>query len=209
MLDLDTGGGELLASLAPPAGRTVAVEGWAPNVDVATHRLAPLGVEVVAAQAADRLPLPDRTFDLVLNRHGRLCAPEIARVLRPGGRLLTQQVGSDDCTDLNTALDAPPTHPTPWNLAIATAALTAAGLRVVDAQEARPTLTFADIGAVVFHLRMVAWQVPDFDLRRYDGPLRRLHAAIQRDGHCRVRTHRFLLVAELDHQDGCTRPLAG
>ena len=39
LLDVDTGGGELLACLAPLPARTTAVEGWAPNLTVARERL--------------------------------------------------------------------------------------------------------------------------------------------------------------------------
>jgi SAM-dependent methyltransferase len=95
LLDVDAGGGELLACLAPLPARTTAVEGWAPNLTVARERLAPLGVDVRFAPDA-RLPGDGRSVDLVLNRHGRLNPEETARVLRPGGALLTQQVGSDD-----------------------------------------------------------------------------------------------------------------
>ncbi len=47
MLDMGTGGGELLAGLAARAPVTVATEAWAPNVPVAAARLAPLGIAVV------------------------------------------------------------------------------------------------------------------------------------------------------------------
>ncbi len=106
LLDVDTGGGEMLASLGPRPGRVTAVEGWAPNLPVARERLGPLGVEVLFAPDA-ALPLDDDSVDLVLDRHGRLDAGEIARVLAAGGRLLTQQVGSDDCAELNEALGVP------------------------------------------------------------------------------------------------------
>jgi len=87
VLDLDTGGGELLAELAPLPAHTVAVESWAPNVPVARDRLTPFGVSVVT-----ELPGGEEEFDLVLSRHGRLPAEDIARLLRRGGTLLTQQV---------------------------------------------------------------------------------------------------------------------
>jgi SAM-dependent methyltransferase len=191
VLDIDTGGGELLASLDPPAGRTWAAESWPPNVPVAAERLAPSGVEVVGTEG---LPFDDGKFSLVLNRHGRFDAAGIARVLAGGGTVLTQQVGSEDGVELNHALGAPVTDKR-WNLDVATEALAAAGVDVVDAREEWPLLTFHEIGAVVYQLRMVPWQVPDFTVARYDSALRRLHARIEADGPFAVRTHRFLIRA--------------
>jgi SAM-dependent methyltransferase len=187
LLDVDTGGGEMLASLAPLPARTVAVEGWEPNLAVARDRLGPLGVEVVPAATG--------TFDLVLNRHGRLDAGEVARVLRPGGRLLTQQVGSDDCAGINEALGAPPADERTWTAGTATSALTAAGLTVLDVRQEWPPFTFLDIGALVYQLRAVPWQVPGFTVARYENALRRIDAHIRSHGEFRVRAHRFLILA--------------
>ncbi|MEV4516479.1 methyltransferase [Dactylosporangium sp. NPDC049525] len=189
LLDVDTGGGELLASLAPLPPHAVASEAWPPNVRIATDRLTPLGVTVRQSTTA----LPAAGFDLVLNRHGACDAGELARLLRPGGLLLTQQVGSDDCTSLNTALGAPPAYPPgSWDAASAGAALTAAGFTLLDVREEHPAVTFADVGALVFQLRMVTWQVPDFTVERYDDALRRLHAAGRPIG---THAHRFLIHA--------------
>ncbi|MER6257905.1 hypothetical protein ABT224_41975 [Streptomyces sp. NPDC001584] len=69
LLDIDTGGGELLASLAPLPPRSVATENWVPNVPLARQRLSPLGVEVHQASGSN---LPSGPFELILNRHGAL-----------------------------------------------------------------------------------------------------------------------------------------
>ncbi|MDT0444380.1 class I SAM-dependent methyltransferase [Streptomyces sp. DSM 41886] len=197
LLDVDTGGGELLASLQPLPRHTWATEGWPPNIAVARGRLEPLGVTVVPAPDRETLPLEDRSVDIVLNRHGRLAAHEVRRVLRPGGSLLTQQVGSDDCAELNEALGAPPSHPPgSWNLNAAGEALTRADLALTRGEEEHPVLTFYDIGAVVYHLRMVSWQIPDFSPERYDSALRRLHRHMCSEGRFDVRAHRFLITAE-------------
>ncbi|MFG2738086.1 methyltransferase domain-containing protein [Streptomyces harbinensis] len=202
-LDVDTGGGELLAGLGDLPGRMWATEGWAPNVAAARRRLEPLGVTVLPAPEPEVLPLPDGAVDVVLNRHGRLAAREIGRVLRPGGVLLTQQVGSDDCAGLNRALGAPPAHrPGSWDARAASAALTGAGLRLRRVEEEYPVLTFYDIGALVYHLRLVAWQVPGFSPERYGPALRRLHARMCAEGRFEVRAHRFLIVAERPGSDG-------
>jgi SAM-dependent methyltransferase len=190
LLDLDTGGGEMLAELAPLPSTTVAVESWAANVPVARERLAPFGVSVVT-----ELPGGEHEFDVVLSRHGRLPIEDIARLLRPGGALLSQQVGSDDLAGLNAALGAPPPYAQPWNADVAVAAIEAAGLEVTDVREERPAVTFRDVGAIVFQLRAVPWQIRDFTAERYDRELRRLDAVIRTDGEFSVTAHRFVVQA--------------
>ncbi|GGN55475.1 methyltransferase type 11 [Actinoplanes lobatus] len=191
VLDLDTGGGELLAELAPLPPHTVAVETWARNTPAARERLTPFGVEVQT-----ELPSEENEFDLVLSRHGRLPVADIARLLKPGGVLLTQQVGSADLADLNIALGAPPPHPRRWDAEVAVAALQSAGLRVTEVREEHPLLTFRDIVAVVHHLRTVPWQIRDFTPHRYERELARLSALIRTRGEFVVRAHRFLVRAE-------------
>jgi SAM-dependent methyltransferase len=194
LLDVDTGGGELLASLAPLPARARAVEGWAPNLAVARERLTALGVEVLFAPDA-MLPIEAGSVDVVLNRHGQLNPHEVARVLHPGGTLLTQQVGSDDCAEINGALGAPAAYGTPWNADVAVEALTSAGLTVTDVRQEWPPFTFHDIGALIFQLRAVPWKVRDFTADRYDGALRRIDRHIRADGYWRVQAHRFLIRA--------------
>ena len=190
VLDLDTGGGELLAELAPLPPHTVAVESWAPNTPVARDRLTPYGVSVVT-----ELPGDEEEFDLVLSRHGRLPAQDIARLLRHGGTVISQQVGSDDLADLNAALGAPPPYQKRWNADVAIAALEAAGLEVTDIREEHPRLTFHDVGAVVYQLRAVPWQIHNFSPQRYERGLRRLDAVIRTDGRYTATAHRFLIQA--------------
>jgi hypothetical protein len=171
----------------------VAVEGWAPNVPVARDRLTPFGVQVVT-----ELPGGEEEFDVVLSRHGRLPAEDIARLLRHGGTLLSQQVGSDDLADLNAELGAPAPSARRWTAEDAVAALRSAGLTVTDVREERPPLTFHDIGALVYQLRAVPWQVRDFTPQRYDRPLRRIDAIIRTHGQYTVTAHRFLVRATRD-----------
>jgi len=190
LLDIDTGGGEFISGLTQLPPRTVAVESWPPNLEIARQRLTPLGVSV-----EDRLEAITENFDLILNRHGRLDATALANRLMPGGRLLTQQVGSRNHLELTRLLDAP--SPQSWSLSTAVAQLEAAGLRVEHADEALLPCTFRDIGAVVYQLRMVAWQVPDFNPAVYEEKLRKLHQRILTEGGLTVHEHRFYLEAVL------------
>ncbi|GAA2469803.1 hypothetical protein Ahu01nite_000530 [Winogradskya humida] len=184
-----------MAALAPLPARTTATEGWRPKVPVAEERLTPLGVTVVFTP--DRtLPVASGSVDVVLNRHGRVDPAEAARALQPGGTLLTQQVGSDDCAAINTALGAPPAYSTPWNADVAIAQLSAAGFTIVDVRQEWPAFDFYDIGALVYQLRAVPWQVPDFTLDRYGASLRQIDEQIRAEGRFRAHAHRFRISAQ-------------
>lgn len=197
-LDLDTGGGEQLLALRPhwPA-RVAATEGYPPNLRLATERLAPLGVEVVAVESSERavLPFPDVSFDVVLNRHGG-CLPmgEIARVLTPGGTLLTQQVHGQTLVDLLAHFGARPQWPeaTP---AYYLPRLAAAGLELVELEEYAGAEVFADVGAVVYFLTAIPWLVPGFSVRTHLAPLRALQARVARGEELRFATRGYRIEA--------------
>lgn len=98
VLDLGTGGGERLAGMrADLPDRVVATESWHLNAPIAQDRLRPLGVDVVRAWSEEgALPFGGGSFDLVIDRHEGLDPAEVARVLRGGGTLVTQQVYRHD-----------------------------------------------------------------------------------------------------------------
>lgn len=198
LLDLGTGGGEFLSSLAPLPDRTAATESYRPNVPVARRRLEPLGVRVVdtSDEDEDHLPFPDHMFDMVVSRHESYLPAELRRVLVPGGTFVTQQVGGLDLAELNAALGAPPHQYQSWNADAAAEELERAGLRVTDRREEMITETLDDIGAVVLFLRLTPWHVPGFDVGRYDRRLRALHADLSAGTPLEVRSHRFLITAE-------------
>ena len=94
LLDMCTGGGEFLMMLGHPCENTSVTEGYAPNLALCQRTLAPLGVEVLESDGEGALPFGDARFDRVINRHGSYLPSEIYRILKPGGRFITQQVGA-------------------------------------------------------------------------------------------------------------------
>ena len=195
LLDLGTGGGEFLTSLAPLPSRTAATEGHPSNVPVARRRLEPLGVEVAETGDDDALPFPDGSFALISSRHESYDPAEVRRVLTPGGVFVTQQVGGRDLEEINQALGAPAHGYRDLDLRAASDELTAAGLELTWQQEARCRPEFRDVGALVLFLRITPWQVPDFSVERYDAPLRALHEGMRRGRTLTVSCHRFALTA--------------
>ncbi len=210
MVDVGTGGGEVLAGITPRPAHTIATESWPPNVPVAVRRLRPLGIPVIHSDGAPenmseagasaepgrpgRLPFADGAFDLVINRHESFRGDEVYRVLAPGGTFLTQQVDyhSDDALFGVLGLD-PPDAPQTW-LPLAEGQLTAAGLRIASTAAAQSTRYFEHVGAVVYYLKIVGWAVPAYSLEAF---LPALRAAWQRPGTwpLPVTGRRFIVLA--------------
>ncbi|MBX3051090.1 MAG: methyltransferase domain-containing protein [Caldilineaceae bacterium] len=184
VLDMDTGGGERLLEMRPHwPGRVVATEEYPPNLALARQRLEPLGVAVVDVRITDEDPLPfaDGEFALVLNRHSAFNAAEIARILAPGGRFLTQQVHGMWTHDLMAYFGATPQWPdaTPERYV---PRLQAAGLEIVQVQEWAGKLRFTDVGAIVYYLKCVPWEVPNFTVATHQADLFALQERLEKTG---------------------------
>ncbi|PZT76386.1 MULTISPECIES: class I SAM-dependent methyltransferase [unclassified Streptomyces] len=197
-LDIQTGGGEVLASVPKLPPLTAATESWPPNIARATALLHPLGAVVVADEDEPPLPFGDAAFDLVVSRHPvTTWWDEIARVLAPGGTYFSQQVGPAGVFELVEYFlgPQPPEVRGARDPERARADAEAAGLEVVDLRAERLRTEFFDIGAVVYFLRKVIWMVPGFTVERYRPRLRALHHRLESGGPFVAHTSRFLIEA--------------
>jgi len=210
MLDLGTGGGEILSQLSPLPAITVATEAYLPNAFIAARRLSPLRVQVIAVEGAPEnystlatpdantpsLPIRDRSFDLVINRHESYLAAEVLRILRPHGRFITQQCGGRNYAGLNDLLGLPAPRFESWNLSNARAQLLAVGFDLLDMREQFTTVRFHDVGAIVYFLKAAPWQAPDFAVPKFRNRLSELHNQIENTGPIAIQAHHFLIEAE-------------
>lgn len=197
-LDIATGGGERLLSMRDSWPQTVAVtEGYPPNLDLARSRLEPLGVRVVDLENDEYTPMPfeDGEFALVLNRHAAIFVDEIARILEPGGRLLTRQVHGLWAQDLLAAFGATPQWPdaspekyVPW--------LQSAGFNVLDVKDWSGRLVFTDVGAIVYYLKAVPWLVPGFSIASHTDNLMSLQKQIETQGELVFQARNYLIEAQ-------------
>lgn len=204
-VDLGTGGGELLASLrdAFPA-RMVATEAYPPNLAVARERLEPLGVTVVPYQANETtslLPFANASFDVILSRHEAYDAREVARVLTPGGVFLTQQVDGRSHADLLARFGTQPQWPE-VTVERLSEQLRATGLVIGDARSWWGHIAFRDVGALVYYLKAVPWEVPGFSVARFAGALLELQRLLLAEGTLRFAEGRFIIQARKRHQRG-------
>ena len=192
MLDMGTGGGEFLLSLDMRLPRTFATEAWPPNVALAGANLRAIGVPVVQDEgAADnvlqglqdprgRLPFRDGAFEAVINRHEAFYAPEVARILEPGGVFLTQQVDNGNLDD-SYALLGVDVVPQPSWIEIAVTQVERAGFTVVAAERFLESHVFADAGAFAWYLKAITpldGDYPDFTIAEHRATLATLPTPI-------------------------------
>lgn len=182
-LDLQTGGGEVLAGAEHYPPTTIATESWPPNIAKAARTLWPRGVVVVAG-ADDLLPFAGGAFDLVTSRHpATLRWNEIARVLRPGGTYFAQHVGPASAFEVVEYFLGPQVAARKnRDPDVEAAAARAAGLEIVELRTERLRMEFFDVGAVVYFLRKVIWMVPSFSVERYRARLHQLHDQVEARG---------------------------
>lgn len=198
VLDTSTGGGEKLLSFRdvwPPIVK--ATEGYEPNLELAQQNLAAFGVEVLYAEGSDSelLPFPDNTFDLVLNRHGGINCDEVARILKPGGTFLTQQVDGMTEHDLIAVFitdspqwaDANPDKYRPW--------LERVGLIVERVAQHDGREIFSDVGAIVYHLKAIPWLVDDFSVDTHLPQLMQLQEQVEAGRPLTFSSKRYLIQA--------------
>lgn len=191
MLELECGDGTLAAALPRRPELLVATESYEPNLAIAATRLP----HVLAANS-DALPLRDTAFDLVTCRHPIVAWwTEIARVLAPGGAYLAQHVGPRSVAELSDFMLGPQPHSDARDPEKARRDAITAGLDVVDLRSEALPMTFDDVGAVVYFLRLVVWIVPGFSVDRFRDRLQALHDQIQVDGPFRATSARFLIEA--------------
>jgi len=199
VLDIQTGGGEVFSQVldaAGPPALVAATESWPPNVAVARQKLAPVGGTVAEVADEADLPFEDATFQLVVSRHPTTVVwPEIARVLRPGGTYLSQQVGAGTNRELTDFMMGSQPVSGQRSPERARAKAGSVGLEVIDLRAETLEVRFFDVGAVIYFLRLVLWTVPDFSIERYRDRLRAMHDHIAEKGSFVSHSERFLIEA--------------
>lgn len=196
MLDMGTGGGEFLSRIKPFPKNTFATEAYLPNVSVAKERLEPLGVKVVQIEEDADLPFNDNQFDLIINKHEAYSPAELRRIISENGIFLTQQVGGLNDAEINERLGAPVNDAfLHWNLEFAVRELRNHSFEVTHELEEYTVERFYDVGALIYYLQAIPWQIPDFSIRKYYDKLYELHQEIQQVGYFDVKQHRFMFKA--------------
>lgn len=192
MLDMGTGGGEILLQIKPAAKKIIATEGYPPNVIVARKNLKKLKVKVFdfSKHNVKKMPFPDDSFDLIINRHDAYDLDEVYRILKPNGIFLTQQVGTGNLRNLKKFFGVESRFKG-MSLKDQIPLFKKAGFKILKKKEFTGNYHFKDVGALVYYLHAIPWVVKDFSVDSHKNYLLKLNKRKKLE----FALKRFLIVA--------------
>ena len=194
LLDMGTGGGEFLCSLKDLPKNVCATEGYEPNMPIAEKRLREKNILLKQIKTDDEIPFDSDYFDLVINRHESYEIKELIRVLKKDGLFITQQVGGLNDIDMNMAFETKTMEYVDWCLIKNIEMFKNAGMEIIDFGEYIGKTRFNDIGAIVYYLKCVPWQINDFSIDKYYKKLEIINDIIEKKGYINFILHRFYMI---------------
>lgn len=201
LLDMGTGGAEILLTFVSPARTVVAVDVCMDMLKSAAQNVINASQANVSLVCADNLALSfqDDSFDLVCNRHSTYSVEEVVRVLRPGGHFVTQQVGRNNSRSILSAFgwsaDSYGANYWPAPPSAIADAFREKGLKVLREEEYDVDYWFKDIKSLIFWLRAVP--LPEsFEIDSHWMGLQKLVEENTTSLGIKTNEHRTLLVCE-------------
>jgi SAM-dependent methyltransferase len=200
VLDIGTGGGERLISLADQYLRAVGVDPDPDMVRTARENAARLtNVQFLPGSAEHLELLDDGAFDLVLTRHAPAFAPELDRVTKAGGVFMCQGVGARNMANIRQAFNAESTAHREDEHRSLLSALTTRGWRVVAEGYYDVLYWVKDVPSLVFWFQAIAGanEVPeDFSVATHYGVINGLIRQFGSPRGLETNEHRTLMIAQ-------------
>jgi SAM-dependent methyltransferase len=156
VLDVGTGGGETLASLAGSFGSGLGIDPDPDMVRRASERALPDNLSFRAG--SDQMEGITGTFDVILNRHAPFDLAAVTPHIKPGGYFITQQVGERNMACVKAALGIPVGQPE-----VCREDIEASGLLVLAFMEYDAEYVVRDIESLVFWLHALDLGHSDID----------------------------------------------
>ncbi len=192
-LDIGSGGGEFLSLVRSSLPHTtLATEEWRVNAPIAKRRLSALDVDVIRCRSM-KLPLRSQLFDIVLDRHEELDPAEVARVLSPGGHVVTQQVG-DHWRELKRYFPRASDFSKIFTDYVR--GFQEAGLVILRKERHYYKTAYRGLEEFVYLLSIAPWEVPGFSLEKDLDALLALESGQLTAEGLTLTESRFLIVAE-------------
>jgi SAM-dependent methyltransferase len=200
VLDIGTGGGEIFFSLASYFGKGVGIDQNPAMIETAQRNLTALSIGNISLMRMDAsdLRFDADEFDVVLLRHLRVYASEIARVLHPGGYFIAQMVGQRSSQNILNAFGWTPDSFGPeWWQTVSDLAdqFRLHGCQVITQAEYNVPFWFHDLESFMFWLMSVPW--PDeIELQKHWQNISQILETSQTERGIETNEHRGLLIVQ-------------
>jgi len=197
LLDMGTGGGEFLLTLNHPYENTFVTEGYEPNYQLCLETLAPLGITVKTCVDGEALPYDDNFFDIIINRHESYLAEDIYRMLKPGGLIITQQVGGKNNEILSERFNMHFIGDfSKFDLTHEAVKFQKAKFDIFYKNEKHAQVKYFDIRAVILTAKTHIWEFPNFSVDNCFNELLILQKELEEKGFVESVEHRFIICAK-------------
>lgn len=200
VLDVGTGGGERLLSLADKYLRSVGVDPDPDMVRAARENAACHANVQFLPGSAERLePLEDGAFDVVLTRHAPTFAPELDRVTKPGGVFISQGIGSRNMANIRQAFNTGSAAHYEDDHRTFLSDLAGRGWRLVAEGHYDVRYWVKDVPSLVFWFQAIAGanEVPaDFSIATHHGVINALIRQFGSPRGLETNEHRTLVIAQ-------------
>lgn len=200
VLDIGTGGGELFLTLAPCFRKGIGIDVSTEMIEQALRnkqiqKIPNVHFKVIAIH---HLEFADAEFEIVLNRHCDVNVSETARVLRPQGHFITQQVGYRNTLNILKAFGwTSASFGDGWWQPVEELATTfeQSSCRVVAKAEYDVRYWFCDVESLVFWLKAVPLPEP-FDVEKHWEDVNHILQEYSTRQGIETNEHRELLIIE-------------
>ena len=156
VLDVGTGGGERLISLASSFATGIGVDPDPEMVRIARENGALTPNVTFVEIGAEALDFPEASFDVVLTRHAPVCVPEVVRVLKLGGHFVTQGAGVRNMDNIRRAFGTGRPDRYEWEYRATMEGFTAHACRIVATGEYDVRYWVEDVPSLIFWFKAIA-----------------------------------------------------
>jgi len=199
LLDIGTGGGEKFLKFAPKVKEAIGIDVDPKMIETARENLRKSGLSNVKFEVCDseKLRFGDQEFDVVIDRQAPFNPKEVARVLKPGGVFITQQVSEGDKLNFKEIFRRGDSYGiksgTLKNRYLRE--LREAGMEIIKEKTANTIEYYRFMEDVIFLLANTPI-VPDFDFEGEQDKLKQIEERFKTEKGIRTNAERFLIVAK-------------
>lgn len=191
---LSTDGGELMDDIKEYPQVSFLIDR---KQDEATIRLEDKPVRLTTLTKDNRYPFKNERMDVVVCYNENFNPQEGKRILKDGGTLLINQLGSENLLELYAFL-GPRLFTTRWDLPTLKKGLENNGYSILSGHEERAEIRFRTLSAFYNYVKDMTFVKLD-DLKNYVNQFFAIEQAIEQNGFFAMKTHRFYVAARKDN----------